>query len=171
MRKIRLAELIGKLFPAIQGALPVIPDNGSMPDQIGLINAIISANPFPATAYNAPASTGAFTATQQQVMGAEFSVLNVAALTGAAAITLPTATVMLATMTPFQGAVGASTTLRVMNPSGSTATMTTAAGWTLTGTVTIPTETFRDFLVTCTGIGASATFTLQDVGAGTAAAQ
>jgi len=52
VRKIRLAELIGKLFPGIQGALPVIPDNGSMPDQAGLINAIISANPFPATAYN-----------------------------------------------------------------------------------------------------------------------
>jgi hypothetical protein len=171
VRKNRLAELIGKLFPSIQGALPVIPDNGSMPDQVGLINAIISANPFPATAYNAPASTGAFTATQQQIMSAEVNVLNVGALTGAAAITLPTAATMLATMTPFQAQVGASTTLRVMNPSASTATVTTNTGWTLNGTMTVLTQTFRDFFVTCVGTGASAAFILQDIGSGSATAE
>jgi len=171
VRKLKLAEVIGAMFPGIQGALPVIPDNGSMPDQVGLINAIIAANPFPATAYNAPANTGAFTATQQQIMGAEFSVMNVAAITGAAAITLPTAAVMLATMTPAQAQVGASTTFRLLNPSGSTATMTTAAGWTLTGQMGVITETFRDFFVTCTGVGASAAFTLQDIGGGALAAE
>ena len=170
MRKTRIAELIGFLFPAIQGALPAIPDNGSMPDQVGLINALLSVNPWPATAYNAPANTGAFTATQSQIMAAESTVLNVAALTGAAAITLPTVATLLSTLTAQQAVVGSSITLRVMNPSGSTATMTTNTGWTLAGTMTIPTETFRDFFVTITSI-ANATMTLQDIGAGAAAAE
>jgi len=48
-----LAELIGSLFPAIQGQTPVIADIGSMPDQISLINAILSQNPWQAAIYNA----------------------------------------------------------------------------------------------------------------------
>jgi hypothetical protein len=167
VRKIRLAELIGKLFCGIQGALPVIPDNGSMPDQVGLINAIISANPFPATAYNAAANTTGFTATQQQIMSAEVNVLNLNGTLGAgAALTLPTVASMLATMTPFQALVGASTTLRVMN-SGAGAfiwTVTTNTGWTLNGPMTVPNGAFRDFFVTITGVGASAAATLQDIG-------
>lgn len=167
MRKIRLAELIGKLFPSIQGALPVIPDNGALPDQIGLINAIIASNPWPATAYNVYAGTGATTLTQSQTMGAEFTVLAITSISAGAAITLPTAATMLATMTPAQGVVGSSTTLRVVNSTGFTATMTTNTGWTITGTAAVTTDSFRDFFVTCTGVGASAAFTLQDIGGST----
>jgi len=171
VRKIRLAELIGKLFPGIQGALPVIPDNGSMPDQAGLINAIISANPFPATAYNVYAGTGAVTLTQQQTMSAEVNALAITGITAGAAITLPTAASMLTTMTPFQGVVGASTTLRVINSTTFTATMTTNTGWTINGQAGIVTQSFRDFFVTCTGTGASAAFILQDIGGGALAAE
>jgi hypothetical protein len=170
VRKNRLAEVIGTLYPGIQGALPVIPDNGSMPDQIGLINALLSVNPWPATAYNAPANTAGFTATQSQIMAAEMTVLNVSAITGAAAITLPTVATLLSTMTAQQAQIGSSVTLRVMNASLNTATMTTNTGWTLTGTMTIPTQTFRDFFVTISSV-ASATATLQDIGAGAAAAE
>jgi hypothetical protein len=171
VRKIRLAELIGKLFCGIQGALPSIPDNGSMPDQVGLINAIISANPFPATAYNVYAGTGATTLTQQQTMSAEVNVLSITSLSAGAAITMPTAASMLTTMTPFQAVVGAATTLRVVNSSSFTATMTTNTGWTLNGQMGIVAESFRDFFVTCTGVGASAAFTLQDIGGGALAAE
>lgn len=170
MRKLRLAEMIGKLSPGIQGQTPTIPDNGSMPDQVGLINALLSVNPWPATAYNAPTNTGAFTATQQQVMSAEFTVLNVTAITGAAAITLPTVATLLATLTPAQAQIGSTITLRIMNASTFTATLTTNTGWTLTGVMTIPTETFRDFIVQISSV-ASATATVQDVGAGTTTAQ
>ena len=166
MRKTRLAALFSALFPGIQGALPVIPDNGSMPDQVGLINALLAVNPWPATAYNAPANTGAFTATQSQIMAAESTVLNVSALTGAAAITLPTAATMLATMTAQQAVVGSSVTLRVMNGSASIATMTTNTGWTLNGTMAVAAGSFRDFFVTITGVGASAALVLQDIGSG-----
>jgi hypothetical protein len=162
-----LAELIGSLFPSIQGALPVIPDNGALPDQVGLINALLAVNPWPATAYNVYAGTGATTLTQSQTMAAEVTVLAITSLTGAAAITLPTAATMLATMTPTQGVVGSSTTLRVINSTASTATMTTNTGWTLTGTMAVTTDSFRDFFVTCTGVGASAAFTLQDIGGST----
>jgi hypothetical protein len=165
VRKIRLAELIGSLFPSIQGALPVIPDNGALPDQVGLINAILAANPWPATTYNVYAGTGATTLTQSQTMSAEVTVLAITSLSAGAAITLPTAAAMLATMTPTQGVVGSSTTLRVVNSSGFTATMTTNTGWTLNGTMTVPLNSFRDFFVTCTGVGASAAFVLQDIGA------
>lgn len=166
MRKNRLAEVIGTLYPGIQGALPVIPDNGSMPDQIGLINALLAVNPWPATAFNTYAGTGAVTLTQSQVMAAESTVLAVTSLSAGAALTLPTAATMLATMTAQQGVVGSSTSLRIMNSSGFTATMTTNTGWTLNGTMTVPLNSFRDFFVTCSGVGASAAFVLQDIGTG-----
>ena len=168
MRKLRLAELIGSLFPAIQGQTPVISDNGSMPDQIGLINALISVNPWPATAYNVAANTTAFTATQQQVMAAEQTYLLITSLGACAAVTLPTVATMLATMTPQQGVIGSTTTLRILNTSGQTATVTTNTGWTLTGHVAILTATWVDYVLQITSVGATPTATLQSVGAGDA---
>ena len=168
MRKLRLAELIGSLFPAIQGQTPVIADNGSMPDQISLINALISVNPWPATAYNSAANVTSFTATQQQVMAAEQTYLNLGALTGAAAVTLPTVASMLATLTPQQAVVGSTTTLRVLSPTANAATITTNTGWTLTGTMVVATLTWRDYIVQITSVGATPTATLQAVGAGDA---
>lgn len=168
MRKLRLAELIGSLFPAIQGQTPVIADNGAMPDQVGLINAMISINPWPATAYNSPTNTTSFTATQQQIMAAENTFLNLASLTGAAAVTLPTVATMLATMTPQQAVVGSTTNLRVLSPTANAATITTNTGWTLTGTMVVSTLTWRDYIVQITSVGATPTATLQAVGAGDA---
>jgi hypothetical protein len=167
VRKTRLAEMIGALFPAIQGATPVIADNGSMPDQISLINALISVNPWPATAYNLDVHTGAFTATQQQIMAAEQTYLALS-ITGAAAVTLPTVATLLATLTPQQAVVGSTTTLRIINATGFTATVTTNTGWTLNGTMAIATTVWRDFTVQITAVGATPTATIQNVGAGDA---
>lgn len=168
MRKIRLAELIGSLFPAIQGQTPIIADNGSMPDQISLINAITSQNPWPATAYNVYAGTGATTLSQQQTMAAEQSYLNLSSLSAPAAITLPTVATLIATLTPQQAQVGSTIVWRVLNNSTSTATITTNTGWTLTGHVAITTLTWVDYILQLTNVGATPTATLQSVGTGVA---
>lgn len=168
MRKTRLAVIIGSLFPAIQGQTPVIADLGSMPDQTSLINALISVNPWPATAYNVYAGTGAVTLTQQQTMAAEATFLLISSLTAGAAITLPTVAALLATLTPQQGVVGSTVVLRVLNSSGQTATITTNTGWTLTGKVAITTLTFVDYVIQLTNVGATPTATLQSVGTGVA---
>jgi len=170
VRKNRLAELIGSLFPAIQGQTPTLADNGSMPDQISLINALISVNPWPATSYNAATNTTGFTATQQQVMAAEQSYLNLTGTLGAgAALTLPTVAALLATLTPQQAQVGSTVVLRVINSSGGAFawTVTTNTGWTLSGTQSIAQNTWRDFIVQLTNVGTTPTATIQSVGTGT----
>lgn len=91
------------------------------------------------------------------------------AFAGAANIQFPTAASIIALLPNAQ--VGTSYLLRVINPSGQTLTVTTNTGITLNGvygSVSIPTETFRDFLVTVTG---AATLTVQDVGSGSAVAE
>ena len=62
--------------------------------------------------------------------------------------------------------IGSTYRLRVINrSSGNFAwTMTTNTGWTLTGTMTIAQNTWRDFVVTLTSLTAA---TLQAVGVGT----
>jgi hypothetical protein len=169
VRKLRLAELIGSLFPAIQGQTPVIADNGSMPDQISLINAVLSINPWQAAVYNAAANTTGFTATQSQVMAAEETVLELTGTIGAgAALTLPTVASMIATLTPQQAVVGSTTTLRIGR--GATGafnwTVTTNTGWTLNGTQTIAASTWRDFIIQITAVGATPTATCTQIGAG-----
>jgi hypothetical protein len=166
MRKIKLAEMIGALFPAIQGATPVItPMLGALADQTGLINAILSQNPWPATAFNAATNTASFTATQQQIMAAETTVLALTGTAGAGvALTLPTVAVLLATLTPQQAQVGSTIWLRIQNSTSQTVTVTTATGWTLNGTMTLSTATFRDFLVQLTNVGATPTATVQNIG-------
>lgn len=168
MRKLKLAEVIGAMFPGIQGATPVIPDNGSMPDQVGLINAILSQNPWPATAYNVAANTTGFTATQQQIMAAEQTYLNLTGTLGAgAALTLPTVATVLATLTPQQAQVGSTIVLRILNASGAAFawTVTTNTGWTLNGHVAIAQNTWVDYVIQLTSI-VNATATLQSVGSG-----
>ena len=158
------------LFPGIAGATPNIPDNGAMPDQVGLITALQGINPWPATAYNAATNTTGFTATQQQIMSAQDTVLNLTGTLGAgAALTLPTVAVLIATLTPSQAVVGSSTLLRVINSSGGAFawTVTTATGWTLNGTMTVAQNTWRDFIMTITAVGATPTATVQAVGTGT----
>jgi hypothetical protein len=167
--KMILADALGSLFPGIAGATPSIADLGAMPDQISLITALQSINPWPSTAYNAATNTTGFTATQQQIMAAQDTVLNLTGTLGAgAALTLPTATVIQSTLTPSQLVVGSSVVLRVINSSGGAFswTVTTAAGWTLGGTMTVAQNTWRDFIMTVTGIATPA-MTLQAIGTGT----
>lgn len=158
------------LFPGIAGATPTVTDLGAMPDQISLISALQSINPWPSGAYNAASNTTGFTATQQQIMSAQDTVLNLTGTLGAgAALTLPTATVLQSTLTPSQAVVGSSTILRVINSSSANFawTVTTATGWTLNGTMTVAQNTWRDFILTITAVGATPTMTLQAIGTGT----
>jgi hypothetical protein len=86
------------------------------------------------------------------------------ALAGAANAQLPTVAVMAALL--HSPTPGSSFTLRVLNESsGAFAwSVTTNTGWTLTGTLSIAQNTWRDFVVTLTTL---TTATLQNVGAGT----
>lgn len=170
MRKTRIAAVVGAIFPAIAGATPSVPDVGAMPDQAGLIGALQTINPWPATAYNAVSNTTAFTASAAQVMAAQDTVLNLTGtLAAGQALTLPTVANLLAALTPAQAVVGSSVLLRVINSSGGAFawTVTTNTGWTLGGTMTVAQNTWRDFIVTITGVGANAAATLQAIGTGT----
>lgn len=59
---------------------------------------------------------------------------------------------------------GQSYMLRVINTNSGTATIVTNTGWTLTGTLTLATNTWREFIITKTGTG---TYTGVQVGTGT----
>src|SRR5882672_969657 len=158
------------MFPSIQGQMPVIVDNGSMPDQISLINAILAQNPWQASVYNPATNTTGFTAAPSQIMGAEQTVLNLTGTLGAgAALTLPTVASILAALTPQQAVVGSSVSLRIVNSSSAAFawTVTTNTGWTLAGTSqAIAQNVWQDYIVTITTIGATPTATLQAVGRG-----
>lgn len=58
---------------------------------------------------------------------------------------------------------GQSYTLRIINTNSGTATVVTNTGWTLTGTLTLLTNTWREFVITRTGVG---TYTGKQVGTG-----
>jgi hypothetical protein len=171
VKKTTLAALIGSIFPGIigPGNNPTIPALGAMPDIGQLGAAILSVNPFQETNYNVAANTAAFTLTGPQISGAAQNFLNLSGVLGAgAALTLPTVAALLLSMPPNVQAnpVGISFQLRILNPAGTqTWTVTTNTGWTLTGTMTVPTTTWRDFVVQITS---ATTATIQAVGAGVA---
>jgi hypothetical protein len=77
-------------------------------------------------------------------------------------LTLPLGTAM-DTALP-NAPIGASYTLRIINTNSGTATIVTDTGWTLTGTLTLATNTTRDFVITRTAAG---TYTGVSVGTGT----
>lgn len=116
-------------------------------------------------------NTTGFTATQAQIASASDNFL---ALTGTLAaganIQLPTVATAAAAV-PGGETVGGSIILRIINRSSANFawTVTTNTGWTLTGTMTIAQNTWRDFIATVTGVtnGAASTATLQAVGTGT----
>lgn len=78
-------------------------------------------------------------------------------------LTLPTVANLLAAFPNAQN--GYSYKLRVINANSGTATIVTNTGWTLTGTLTLATNTWRDFVVTVNT--AAATATAVSVGTGT----
>lgn len=93
---------------------------------------------------------------------------NTGTLAGAANLTLPTAAAILAAMP--NAYVGETFKFRVKNSSGGAFayTVLTNTGLTLTGTMTVAQNTYRDLYFTVTGIGAAAALTVQNVGSGTA---
>lgn len=77
-------------------------------------------------------------------------------------LTLPLGTDMDTALPDIR--TGESYVLRIINANSGTATVVTNTGWTLTGTLTLATNTWRDFVVTKTGTG---TYTGVSVGTGT----
>lgn len=112
-----------------------------------------------ATKYTQDASAGPYVALAGELTGA---VLVYADFTGISASTLTTRTAaqMIADATL---AIGQAYTLRLINGSGGTCTLTAGGGVTLIGPVAILTATFVDYIVTVTGAGA---MTFQSVGSG-----
>ncbi len=92
VRKTIVARMFGLVFPAVgAGNPPNIPDNGAMPDQSGLGNAVLGMNPFQETGYNAATNTSGFTLAAAQITGAAQNFLNLTGtLTAAANAQLPT---------------------------------------------------------------------------------
>lgn len=105
------------------------------------------------------------TLTSGEVGGApDVTILLTATLAGAGAVTLPTVATLAAAIPNVTAAT--SYNLRIINASsGNFAwTVTTNTGWTLTGTMTIAQDTYRDFVVDFTSATAA---TLFSAGTGT----
>jgi hypothetical protein len=116
--------------------------------------------------YNANNSAVSFTATAANISGASGDI--VLDLTGnpagAANVTLPTVAALQAAL--HGAAPNTSYWLRIKNSANTgTWTVVTNTGWTLTGTMTVATTTYRDFIVTFNSLSAA---TMQNVGSGTA---
>lgn len=77
-------------------------------------------------------------------------------------LTLPLATAMDTALPAM--ATGQSYILRIINSNSGTATVVTNTGWTTSGTLTIATNTWREFLIVDGGV---ATYTITSVGTGT----
>ncbi len=116
--------------------------------------------------YNTNSSTSGTTLTAANISGARDEVtLNMTgALGGAANAQLPLVSDLVAAIP--DPVAGQSYRLRIINSSsGAFAwTVTTNSGWTLTGTMTIAKDTFRDFYITLTSLAAAV---LQQRGTGT----
>ncbi len=168
MRKLKLAAAMSALFPGIgPGQTPTLVMNGALPDQVGLVNAIVGINPFQEAIYNADAATASKTLGGSQISGATFEILAFTGTFGAGgAITLPTVANLIASLPAIPQAtpVGLSWQLRVINVGTTqTLTMTTNTGWTLNGTMTLATATWRDFVITITS---ATTAQIQNIGGG-----
>lgn len=170
MRKNRIAALMGLVFPAIgPGQNPNLTMNGALPDQVGLNNAILGINPFQEVIYNADAATASKTLAATEICGAAQVYLAFTGTAGAGvAATLPTVANLIAALPAAvqSSPVGLSWQLRIINVATTqTITVTTNTGWTVSGTATIATTVWRDFVVTITS---ATTATIQAVGAGNA---
>lgn len=78
-------------------------------------------------------------------------------------LTLPLATAVF-TLEGASFVTGSTYVLRVINTNSGTATIVTNTGWTLVGTLTVATNTWREFLIVA---GAASTLTATAVGTGT----
>ena len=98
--------------------------------------------------------------------GADVVLKTTGSLSGGGELFLPTTAQLVAALANPQ--VNQSYRLRILNDGTGEWTIQTQTGWTLTGTMTLLTNTWRDFIVTVTALGGSPTLTLTDIGAGTA---
>jgi|SRR5579863_1402970 len=118
------------------------------------------------SAFNSNAATAGATLTAANITGgaADVFLAMTGTLGGAANAQLPTVANMVAAL--HAPTVGTSFKLRVINRSSANFawTVTTNTGWTLTGTMSVAQNTWRDFVVTLTALS---TATLQAVGTGT----
>lgn len=80
-------------------------------------------------------------------------------------LTTPTAAAILATLPDAY--VNSAWYLRVINANSGTATVAAGTGVTTSGTLTLATNTWRDFVLQVTGVGAAAAITMTSVGTGT----
>lgn len=112
-----------------------------------------------AAKYTKNVTVGATTAAAGDLTGASTVVAEYSAV-NTANLTTRTAAQMIADANLI---VGQSYDLEIMNSSAGTTTLVAGAGVTLTGTMTIATNTARFFVVTVTG---AATMTIQQVGSG-----
>lgn len=120
---------------------------------------------LPNTLFTADNNNAAHTIALAAMGPARLVTLNLTGALGAgAALTLPTVALLVAQLAGF-GVALYSSRLRIINSSGGAFawTVTTAAGWTLTGTMTIAQNTFRDFDLSLQSLAAG---TLQQVGTG-----
>lgn len=119
-----------------------------------------SSGSLPATQFNTGTTTTTFTA--GQLTGANDVVYNNSGATPGS-IATRTAALMIADIP--NAAVGQTWRLRVINGQGTgTLTITAGTGVTLTGTMTVAANTWRDFVCTYTAAGA---ITIQNAGVGT----
>ena len=121
-----------------------------------------------AQVYNTDSQTSSIVLTAADVTGAPVEVVLglTGAITTAQNAQMPTVAALVAAIP--NAVVGQTYKLRVINVGGTSSgafTITTNTGWTLTGTMSIAINTWRDFIVTLNSLTAA---TLQDVGAGVA---
>lgn len=122
----------------------------------------IAVAPFSAEAVVATPDNGTTqTLTAAMVTGGAFTA-HVSASGSTPSLTMPTAAALIAGIPGFQ--IGQSYLLRVINTNSGTATIVTNTGITTTGTLTLATETWREFVITMTG---AATLSMVSVGTGT----
>ena len=140
-------------------------DNGYASNSWLSIDQIAGLSTVAAQVYNTSAITASGTLTAANISGGNDAVyLGFTGTFGAGgAITLPTAAALIAALGATQS-VGSSYILRILNiATTQILTVTTNTGWTVSGTATIATTTWRDFIVT---INSATTATIQNVGGG-----
>jgi hypothetical protein len=113
--------------------------------------------------YGTNAATSGATLTAANIFGSADVTLDLTgSLGGAANLQMPTVAALIAAMPNPK--TGQNYRLRIINTgAGYTWTVTTNTGWTLTGTMTLATTTWRDFIVSLTSLTAA---TLQNIGGG-----
>lgn len=131
-----------------------------------ILQAMNQINAPGAAGYNINAATASALLTAADISGGTANVVlaMTGTLTGPANAQLPLVADLVAALS--SPAVGTSYTLRVINESSANDawTITTDTGWTLTGTMTIAQNTWREFIIQLTSL---TTATLQSIGTGT----